>query len=145
MSLEQALKEAPRRQAIVADCVRILEEEIAAKRGLGGRALRAGYAAFQSVRPGISHAAFDRLLPRFAPVIDPHWDRACSGGDPRAYFRSHEGEIADGLLAVTDQLAERATNRGLSRLYRSLRGRARPHVISGVQRIPELIEAHLPR
>lgn len=144
MSLEQALVDPTRRQAIVGDCVRILDEEIAAKRGLSGKAIRAGYSAFKSVKPGICGSAFERLLPRFAPVIDPHWTQARGSGDARAYFRTHDGAIADGLLEVTDRLADRATNRVLLRLYRSLRGRARAHVISGVHRIPEVIEAHLP-
>ncbi len=145
ISLQQALEDPASRRAVVSDCVQILEEEVASKRGLGGKVIRAGYAAFKNAKPGITTAAFDRLLPRFAPVIDPHWERASAGGDPHAYFRAHEAEIADGLLAVTDGLADRATNRVLIRLYRSLRGRARPHVIAGVPRIPVLIEAHLAR
>ena len=130
---------------MIDDCVRILEEEVSSKAGLSGKALRAGFRGFKRLQPGIVRGAFERLLPLFVPVVDPHWDRARSSGDPHGYFRDHGPAVADGLLDVTDRLADRSTHRGLTRLYRSMRGRARPHVIAAVVRIPELIEAHLDR
>lgn len=143
MSLVAALQDPAREQAVVEHGARIVEEEVASKRGLRATALKAGFAAFKKVRPGIVEAAVRRLLPLFAPVIDPHWERASAEGSPDRYFVSHAGEVADELLAVTDGLAARASNKVLVRIYRSLRGQARDHVVAGVPRIPGLIEAHL--
>lgn len=142
MTLREALADPTRRERVVLDGVRVVDEEVAAKRGLSGVALRAGYAAFCKVKPGITRAAVERLLPHMTEAIDRHWASACASGDPRRWFREHAGAVADDLLAVTDGLADRATNRVLVRLYRSLRGAAREHVISSVPRIPELVERH---
>jgi len=144
VTLTELLKDPARREAVLADCVRLVDEEVAARRGLSGAAIRAGYAAFQRIRPGITRAAFERLLPHLAPAIEPHWVAARASGDPDRFFRDHAPRVADDLLAVTDGLATRAKNRVLLRLYRSLRGQAREHVIGSVPRIPGLVARHLP-
>lgn len=145
MTLTELLQDPALKSAVVADCVRFVEDEVAARRGLSGAALRAGYAAFQKLRPGITRAAFERLLPHFAPAMDPHWQRGCAAGDPDRWFRDHAPEVADDLLAVTDRLATESKNRVLVRLYRSLRGHARDHVVASVPRLPPLVARHLPR
>ncbi len=143
-ALESALEDPVIRAGVVSSGAEIVEAEVRSKSGLRGAALRAGFRAFRAVRPGIVTEAVARLLPHFVPVLDPHWDRARESGDPHGYFRGHAPEVADGLLEVTDGMAGRATNRVMVRLYRSLRGQARGHVIAAVPRIPELIEIHLP-
>lgn len=143
VTLDEALKDARIREAVIADGERIVEEEVAAKGGLSGAALRAGYSAFKKVSPGIVKTALRRVLPLFVPVIDPHWVKAKHSGSPERYFRNHAETVADELLAVTDALADRSSHRVLVRIYRSLRGSARDHVIAGVPRIPALVARHL--
>ena len=70
------------------------------------------------------------------------WAIGGASGDPQRWFRDHANVVADDLLAVTDGLAERAQNRVLVKLYRSLRGQARDHVALSVPRIPELLARH---
>ena len=142
MTLTEALQDPARRESVVADGVRVIDEEVAARRGLSGAALRAGYGAFKKLRPGITRSAVERLLPLMTPPLDRHWALAQATTDPHRYFRDHSGAVADDLLAVTDGLADRAKNRMLVRLYKSLRGQARDHVILSVPRIPELIARH---
>lgn len=134
-----------KRAAVVRDVERIVDEEVASRPGLQGVALRAGYAAFRRLRPGIVRVALDRLLPLFAPVIDRHWETAVASGDPEGWFEREAGTIADGLLGVTDAVSHRITNSLALGLYRSLRGQARPHVAAGVLRIPSLLRKHLTR
>ena len=66
-----------------------------------------------------------------------------ASGDPNGWFVTHDGRVADALLAVTDAMAKRAQNAVMIRIYNGLRGQARDHVIAGVPRIPELIARHV--
>lgn len=143
MTLSEVLADPARRDRIVADCVRIVDDEVRAKSGLSGTVLRAGYAAFQKVRPGIVKAALLRLLPLMAPVLETHWTAGLSSGDPDRHFRLNEQRIAEELLQVTDGLAARSDNRVLTRLYGSLRPSAKAPVASAVPRLPGLIRAHV--
>jgi len=142
-ALARALADPETKHRVILDASRIVEEEVASKRGLRGAALKAGFKAFKSVRPGIVPTAVERLLPRFVPVIDPLWDEAKASGDPDAWFRAHDARVAADLLGVTDAMADRAKNKVMIRIYRSLRGSAEEHVRAGAVRIPELIQRHL--
>lgn len=141
-TLSEALADATRKRAVIADATRIVEEEVAKKSGLRGMGLKAGFKAFQAIKPGIVPSALDKLLPHFAPVLDPLWAQASATPDPHAWFRANDGRVADALLGVTDAMADRAQNAVMLKIYRSLRGQARDHVIEGVPRIPELIQRH---
>lgn len=141
-ALTAALNDPVRRSAVVRDAGQLLEAEVASKRGLRGGALKAGFSAFKAVQPGIVEQAIDKLLPHFAPVMDPWWTKAAATKDPVAYLCANDGAIADGLLAVTDGLAERAQNRVLKRIYTSLRGQARGHVVDGIPGLARLMARH---
>jgi hypothetical protein len=142
--LMEALADKARRKAVIADAAVVVEQEVEKKRGLRAMGLKAGFRAFQALKPGIVPQALDKLLPAFAPVIDPLWDEAKASGRPHDWFKAQEGRVADALLGVTDGMADRAQNAMMVKIYRSLRGQARDHVIEGVPRIPELIERHAP-
>lgn len=141
MSLVMALQNPDRKERIIADCVALIDREVASKSGFSGAALKAGYAAFKKIRPGIARAAVTRLLPEMAVALDRHWQTA--GAEPGKYFRSNATAIADDLLKVTDAIAARSDNRVLVKLYSSLRPSARDHVATAVPSIPDVIHTHL--
>lgn len=143
MTLTEALKDADLMRRIVEDGVRIIDEEVQAKRGLSGKALRVGYRTIKKIKPDIIHSSLAMLLPGFAPAIDPHWDRAVASGDTDRYFRDNRDRVADDLLAVTDRRGEVARNRVMIKVYKSLRGKAKEHTAGSVHRIPELIQKYV--
>lgn len=143
MTLVELLAQPTSKEKVVSDCVRVIEEEVAERPGFSGIALRTGYKAFQKMRPNITRSAVIRLMPEMAPVLDRHWIEASAAGDRHAWFEAQRGRVADDLLEVTDRLAGRTHNSVLLRLYKSLRGSARDHVMAGVPRIEDLLELHL--
>lgn len=143
MTLLEALQDPTRKERIVVDCVQLVDREVASKSGLSGVALRAGYATFKRIRPGIVRAGLVRLLPEMVQVLDTHWKEGLDSGDPQRHFSTRADTIADGLLGVTDRIAERSDNRTLVKLYRSLRSSARDHVATAVPSIPAVIRTHV--
>ena len=121
----------------------MVRSEVASKRGLRAAALKAGFRAFQAVRPDMMERAVNALLPHFVPVLDPLWREGRDSGDARSWFTQHGSRVADGLLEVTDALAVRAKNRVLVKIYRGLRGQARAHVLAAVPALAVLIDEHL--
>ncbi|MBX2800904.1 MAG: hypothetical protein KTR31_24700 [Myxococcales bacterium] len=142
MALVEAMEDPAKRGAILAGCEKLVQDEVAATTGMSGVALRAGFKAFRSLRPDMLRRALERLVPLFLPVIQRHWEAAGDRG-PGTHFASRRDDIADELLAVTDGLAERASNRVLVRTYRTLRGRARHYVVAAVPKIPDVVLPHL--
>lgn len=142
-TLTELLQDADKRAAVVKDGVRFIEEEVGRKRGLSGVALKGGYKTVKRIRPGIIAAALNKLLPHFAPAIDPFYERGREEGSVRAYFELHKSDIADAMLSVTDKRAENADNRVMRRAYKGLRGTAKRHTEEAVPGLGDLIKRHV--
>lgn len=142
-TIEAVLADPGVRGAFLRDAEALLGRRVAESRGLTGMAVRAGYAAFQRVQPGIVGAALERLVPIFAPALEQPWSQAKASGDPRLWFTSHASAIASDLLAITDQLARRADNAVLTSIYRSLRGRAQQEVAAAMPDVAGLLQRHI--
>ena len=117
----------------------VVHAEVAAKRGMTGMALRAGLSAIERLRSDVVSVALDALLPSFAEALRPMVASAEASGDVAAWFASHDGEVADALLAVTDARAERAASPMLQRTYAGLRGVARGHTAAAAPALGRLV------
>lgn len=142
-TLVDVLKDPTRMRAVVADGARMIEAEVGDKGGLSGMALKGGYKAVKSLKPGIIEEALGTLLPEFAPAIDPHFAKAQAEGNPRAYFTKHADLVADALLGVTDRKRERAKNAVIKKAYDALRGQAKKHTAEAMPRLADLIAKHV--
>lgn len=143
VTFSQVMEDPARRERIIRDCVSMVEQEVGDKRGLTGMALKAGFAAFQRLQPGILRAAVDRLLPDLARAVEPHWQAACAEASAERAFCDRAPSVASDLLGVTDRLVGRAKSATVAQLYRSLRPSAADHVAAAVPRLAKLLRDHL--
>ena len=142
-SLGDVLMDPQKRTAVIADSERMLEAEVASKSGLRGAAVKAGYSALKKLKPGIVTLALQRLLPAFAPVLDPHFQRGREAGDVRRHFTENAEPIAEALLAVTDAKAQNADNNVMKKIYSGLRGQAKQHTAAAMPAVADLIVRHV--
>ena len=142
-TLTQVLTDPIRRGAVVKDAALLVESEVGSKRGMRGMALKGGYKSVKRIKPGIIEEALEMLLPQFAPAVDPYYARGRESGNVESFFTSHADEIADALLGVTDRRAARATNRVMKKVYSSLRGQAKVHVVDAIPGLSRLVSKHV--
>ena len=143
MGLADALKDDTKKAAIVNDCCTLVDEEVAAKGGLSGIAVKAGYAAVKGIKPGFIKSTIDHLLPEFAEKLDPLWTEAAKTPAPGSFLTSNKGRVADALLAVTDARAAKSNKGMVKSTYEKLRGSAKKNVEEAVPRLAKLLEKHL--
>lgn len=144
MSLSEKLLAEPVRQAVIADLVQVVDQEVADKRGFSGTAVKAGYAAGKKVMPNLAERAVTRMLPEFARAADPFWEdfQAGGGGDFGRYLADRGPEAADALLAVTDAKVATTSREALKRAYKPLRGKAADHVRTALPRLGAVLQKH---
>jgi hypothetical protein len=142
MSLADALNEPSKKPAVVADCCKLVEDEVADKGGISGFAVKAGYRAVKGIKPGLIAEVVEKLLPEFASSIDLIWEEGKAAGNASNYFVSHRSKVADALLSVTDEKAKHAKNAVLRSTYETLRGTAKKNVEEAVPRLAKLLEKH---
>jgi hypothetical protein len=141
------LADPTKRPRILNDCLRMIDDEVDAKGGLTGLAIKGGYKIVQAVKPGFVREALDHLLDEFVGRLEPFWQKHREGGgDPRMFadaLSRRSGEVADALLGLTDEKARRAKNPTVKSAYEKLRPQAKKHVEEAVPRVGRTLTALL--
>ncbi len=138
-----------KRPRVIADCARLIDDEVDRKRGLMSMPLKAGFKVVKGLRPGFIPAAVDFLLDEFCTALQPFYEawasRPPEQRPPLAQELSRQQDrVADALLTVTDRRAQRSQNRVVVKTYEKLRGAAKGHVIEALPGLARTIEPHLP-
>lgn len=143
MSLRDVINDPKKNSAIVIDCVKLVDEEVSAKGGLSGLAIKAGYAAVKGVKPGFITEVVEKLLPEFADKLDVIWEEGRKDGKLVSQFVANKPRVADALLSVTDAKAKGAKSAVVRGTYEKLRGTAKKNVEEAVPRLARLLEKHV--
>src|SRR5579864_340931 len=105
--LAAALTDPAVRPRVVEACCALVEAEVAARSGLSGFAVRAGYRAVKAIRPTMIRETVDSLLPDFAAALEPlHAEAPGSAFEPHLCANADRAALA--LLGVTDRRAEKS-------------------------------------
>jgi hypothetical protein len=141
-SLSEQLGSGEKRNAVIADALKVLDQEVADKSGLTGLAIKGGYKVVQGFKPGFVRQVVDGLMDEFLRALDPVYQEAVEKKRPAgAYLLEHKDRVADALLAVTDQKAQRASG-GIRGAYDKLRPLAKKQVEAAAPRLAALMEKH---
>lgn len=142
-SLVEAVKDSARRGRVLDDCERLIEAEVEDKGGLTGLAVKAAYKSVRSLRPDMIRASMDALLDDFSHQVDPFWqDCQTRAEPPRAYFMRRQADVANALLQITDQRADRSQHKVLVKAYSGLRPKAVEHIGAAMPRFADLMQRH---
>lgn len=120
----------PRRDAVVADCVKRLEAHVAQRPGLKGIGLRAALSAVKAIRPDVVPKVVTRLLPDYLDTLEPLHRRFRAGGerDFSRFLDAHLDEAVGAVLAVTDRRAQDVRQASLKAAYARVRGLIDPEL-----------------
>jgi hypothetical protein len=142
MSLGDAIHDPKKKTTIVADCCTLIDEEVSAKGGLSGLAVKAGYHAVKGIKPGFITEVVEKLLPDFADKLDAIWEEGKKGGNPTSHLVANKSRVAEGLLSVTDAKSQSAKSVVVRSTYEKLRGSAKKNVEDAVPRLAKLLAKH---
>jgi hypothetical protein len=133
------------RPAVVTDACTLIDQEVARTSGLSGMAVRSAYRLLTGIRPGMVPSAVDGLLDPFADQLDRFYQQHLTTGEPLVdILTAQRTSMAEALLTITDDRAERTSQATLRRAYQRVRGSARGYVEAAAPGIAALIDAHTP-
>lgn len=142
MSLSHKIQDKELRETVVADCTQLIDEQVAAKSGLSGIALKTTYKIVKGVGPGYISGALGRLLPDAFAALDPIWEEGVEAGDPVEYLSQNSDRTADMILSVTD--ARVKGNTGIvGTSYQKLRKSVKSDVEAAVPSLAKIIETRV--
>ncbi|GAB4380656.1 MAG: hypothetical protein Kow00121_37360 [Elainellaceae cyanobacterium] len=143
MRLSDTLKDQDMRDNVVADCVKLMDEQVATKNGISGLALKAAYGVIKGIGADYIPGAIDRLLPQAFAALDPMWDEGVQKGDPVSYLTQNRARTADVLLSITDAKAEKTDNGIVRASYNKLRKSVKGDVEEAVPGLAKIIHTHI--
>lgn len=142
--LADVLSDASKRQALVADCQTVIDQEVDDKGGLSGMAIKAAYKVVKGIKPGFIKEAVENLLPDFANNLQPIVDEAeAQGKSVPDYFNANRGRVADAMLVITDERAKKSKHGVVKGTYERLRPTAKKHTEEAVPRVGKLFEKYV--
>ncbi|MCP4504628.1 MAG: hypothetical protein GY822_32390 [Deltaproteobacteria bacterium] len=141
------LSDESKRPHLLKDCVKLIDDEVKAKSGLTGVAIKGGYKIVCKIKPGIILESMDSLLNDFVKRVEPFWEQHVSDGGNETDFAqslaTQKEQVADALLGITDDRASRAKQRTMKKAYEKLRPTAKKHVAEAVPGVGRTLGAHL--
>ena len=129
---------------VIADCQALVDHEVSAKSGLSATAVKLAYKAVTSFAPGYYENALGRLVPLFVDRLEPYWTnfQASGGGHFGDYLARRGEQVAESLLAVTDQLASTSHRAVVVRAYNGIRGGAAKNIEAALPNVGTLIQKY---
>ncbi len=141
------LSDASKRPALLKSCVKLIDDEVKAKSGITGIAIKGGYKIVCKIKPGIILESMDSLLDDFVKRVEPFWKAHLENdGTEKDFARVLAGkkeEVADALLGITDDRASRAQQKTMKKAYEKLRPTAKKHVAEAVPGVGQTLSGHL--
>lgn len=143
MELTQRIKDPSVRDGIVVDCTHLIDEQVAAKSGLAGMALKATYSVVKGVGGDYVPGAIKRLLPETMTALEPIWNEGEAAGNPVDYLSQHSDRTADILLSTTDARIARNGGGIIGASYHKLRQSVKQDVVTAVPKLAKIIGKHV--
>lgn len=135
----------PVRERVVADCVTLIDDEVKAKGGLSGVAVKGAYKTVKAIKPRFVTEVVDSLLDDWVAKLEPYYTKWRSGGSGSLseFLTARSDEVAEDLLVVTDERAGNTKHRTASKLYGKMRPSAKRNVSAAVPKLGSLMERHI--
>lgn len=129
---------------VISDCQALVDQEVSSKSGLSATAIKVAYKAVKSFAPGYYEHALQNMVPEFAHQLDPYWTNflASGGGHFGDYLASRGEQVAESLLAVTDQMASTSTRGAVVKAYGAVRGSAGKNIEAALPNLGALVQKY---
>lgn len=145
-TLQEILLAPDTQPKVQADCYTLIQQEVSDMSGISGTAVKVAYKTVTTFAAGYVQSMIDSLLPQLVEQLEPFWAdfHTAGGSDFGDYLTKRGSEVADALLAITDQRAAASERATIIRAYRSVRGSAAKHIEAALPRLGELVLTYAP-
>jgi hypothetical protein len=144
-ALQEILLTPDRLPSVVADCEKLVDQEVADLSGVSGAAIKVAYKSVSRFAHDHLHYTVASKLPRMVAQLEPYWAdfNAAGGSDFGDYLTKHSDKVTSDLLSVTDASAAGPTARPLVvKAYSAVRGHAAKHVAASLPRVGALVNKY---
>ncbi len=139
--LVEKLGTEPLRTQVIADCVELIDAQVKSK----GFVIKSAYATIKAIKKKFVSETVDALLDDWMTKIQPHYDKwsATKPSSFSDYIVARSEDVAEALLSVTDERAEKTSHTTAKKMYMRMRDSAKRNVVEAIPDLSRMIEKHL--
>ena len=143
-TLQEILLTPDTQPQVTADCLTLIKQEVSAKSGVSGTAVKLAYKTVNAFASGYLKSMVENLLPDMIAELEPYWaDFNASGASGFGDYLAKRGdEVSDALLSVTDARAQTSERPTILKAYRTVRGGAAKHVKAALPAVGALVQKY---
>ncbi|MGE0870684.1 MAG: hypothetical protein AB7P03_19115 [Kofleriaceae bacterium] len=140
-TLVEMLGKDPVRPRVINDCVELIDHQVKQK----GFVLKSAYATIKAVKKRFIPEVVDSMLDEWLGKLQPHYDKwsAAKATSFSDYVIARSDDVAESLLSVTDERANRTSHGSVKKMYMKMRDGAKKNVVEAIPELSRLIERHL--
>ena len=129
---------------VVADCLTLIDQEVAGKSGVSAVAVKLAYKTAKTFAKGYLKSTVESLLPDLVTELEPYWtDFAASGASGFGDYLAKRGDqVAEALLSVSDARAKMSERPVIIKAYGTVRSGAAKHVAAALPNVGALVEKY---
>jgi hypothetical protein len=129
---------------VIADCQKLIEQEISAKSGVSGTAVKAAYKTANTFAPGYLKSKLEQFVPEMVVRLEPFWaDFGASGSSGFGDYLVKRGdEVSEALLSVTDAHATQSNRPTIVKAYKAVRSGAAKHIAAALPNLGSLVQRY---
>lgn len=129
---------------VIADCQKLIQQEVSGKSGVSGTAVKLAYKTANTFASGYLQSTVESLLPDLVTQLEPYWeDFSASGASGFGDYLVKRGdEVSEALLSVSDARAKMSDRPVIIKAYGAVRGGAAKHVMAALPNVGSLVQKY---
>lgn len=140
-TLVEQIDQPSKRPTVINDCVELIDNQVKQK----GFIMKSAYATIKAIKKGFVAETVDSLLNDWLGKLQPHYDKWATAKQSSFsdYLIARQDDVAEDLLSVTDQRAEKSSHGTAKKMYGKMRDGAKRNVVEAIPELARLIERHI--
>lgn len=141
-TLVEQIGQPPKRELVIEDCVALIDAQVKQK----GLVVKSAYAMIKGIKKKFIPEVVDALLDDWLGRLQPHYDKwsQAKTSSLSDYLVARSDDVAEDLLKVTDERAEKTSHTTARKMYQKMRGGAKKDVVEAIPALAKMIEKHVP-
>ena len=140
-TLVEQLGKEPRRPQVIQDCVDLIDAQVKQR----GFVIKSAYATIKAIKKRFVPEVVDSMLDDWLGQLQPHYEKwnATKPSTLTDFLVARSDDVAEDLLKVTDERAEKTTHTTAKKMYLRMRDGAKRHVVEALPDLGKMLEKNL--
>jgi hypothetical protein len=141
LTLVEQLGKEPARPNVIADCVALIDAQVKQK----GFMIKTAYSTIKTIKKKMVPEVVDALLDDWLGKLQPHYEKwQANKAKPFSdYVIARSDDVAEDLLQVTDERAQKTSHTTAKKLYMRLRDSAKKNVAEAIPDLARTLEKYI--